>query len=146
MLKKTLIATLLFILLIQFIPLDKDNPKVDDTVALNTDAKVMGILKKSCFDCHSNETKWSIYSDIAPISFGVVSHVHDGRNALNFSQYKEIELERKEARLRRAITTVKNGRMPLPSYLTFHEEARMSKAEKDVLIEWFEKELDKITN
>ncbi len=146
MLKKTLIATFLSILLLQFIPLEKTNPKVNDAVALNTDVKVMEILKKSCYDCHSDETKWSIYSDIAPLSFGVVSHVNDGRLALNFSKYDEIALERKEARLRRAITTVKNDRMPLPSYLTFHDEALMSKAEKIVLIKWFEKELVKITN
>jgi hypothetical protein len=141
MIKKTVIAIGILLVGIQFIPVDKTNPKVDESIALHTDKKVMSILKKSCYDCHSNETKWSIYSDIAPLSFGVVSHVEDGRKALNFSLYKTIDNERKKARLKRAIHTLKIGSMPLPSYLAFHEEAKPSKEDKKILIEWFEKQL-----
>ncbi len=142
MLKKTLIFFAVSLLAIQFIPLEKTNPKVDATVSLKADEKVMKILKKSCYDCHSYETKWSIYSNIAPLSFGVVSHVEDGRKALNFSNYANIDDEIKEKRVNRAIILIKNGRMPVSNYLTFHEEARMTKAEKETLIAWFEKELD----
>ena len=141
MLKKTIIATILLLISIQFIPIDKTNPPIDKNITLNTDAEVMQILKKSCYDCHSNETKWSIYSDIAPLSFGVISHVTDGRKALNFSNYKNIDSETKKARLRRAIKTVKNGMMPYPSYVMFHKETQLSKAQKDILVQWFEKEL-----
>jgi len=142
MLKKTLLATFLSLVAIQFIPLEKTNPKVDDSKALHCDEKVMVILKKSCYDCHSNETKWSTYSEIAPLSFGVVSHVNDGRKALNFSEYKVIEIERKKARLKRAIVTLNNGMMPLPSYTMFHEEAVLTKEERAILVKWFESELE----
>ena len=141
MLKKTIIFIAVTLVAIQFIPLEKTNPKVDEAITLKTDKKVLSILKKSCYDCHSYETKWSIYSDIAPLSFGVVSHVDDGRKALNFSTYKNIDLETKERRFKRAVTLIKNGRMPVANYLAFHEEARMSQDEKKTLISWFEKEL-----
>ena len=144
MLKKTIIFLAVTLIAIQFVPLEKTNPKVDDTLTLHTDKKVLSILKKSCYDCHSYETKWSIYSDIAPLSFGVVSHVEDGRKALNFSTYKSIDLETKEKRFKRAVILIKNGRMPVSNYLAFHEEARMTKSEKETLIAWFEKELKAI--
>jgi len=144
MVKKTLIFLVILLIAIQFIPLKKTNPPVNEAIALHTDKKVMQILKRSCYDCHSNETKWSIYSDIAPLSFGVISHVEDGRNALNFSRYKTISPEIKRARLKRAISTVKLGIMPLSSYLLFHKKARLSKADKKTLIAWFEKELQQL--
>jgi len=140
MLKKTIIFLAVTLIGIQFIPLDKTNPKVDEALTLHTDAKVMKILKKSCYDCHSYETKWSIYSDIAPLSFGVVSHVEDGRKALNFSTYKNLDPEIKDKRFHRAVVLIKNGRMPVANYLAFHEESRMTKDEKETLIAWFEKE------
>jgi len=140
MLKKTIIFLAVTLMCIQFIPLDKTNPKVDETLTLHTDAKVMKILKKSCYDCHSYETKWSIYSEIAPLSFGVVSHVEDGRKALNFSTFKNIDSEIKDKRFHRAVVLIKNGRMPVANYLALHEESRMTKDEKETLIAWFEKE------
>jgi uncharacterized membrane protein len=144
MVKKSVIFLVILLIGIQFIPLKKTNPPVNEAIALHTDKKVMKILKRSCYDCHSNETKWSIYSDIAPLSFGVVSHVDDGRRALNFSRYKTISTEIKIARLKRAISTVRLDIMPLSSYRLFHKEARLSKDDKKVLIAWFEKELDKL--
>lgn len=140
MLKKSIIFLVVTLIAIQFISLDKTNPKVDENLTLHTDAKVMKILKKSCYDCHSYETKWSIYSDIAPLSFGVVSHVNDGRQALNFSTYKNIDQEIKDKRFQRAVVLIKNERMPVSNYLAFHEEARMTPEEKKILIDWFEKE------
>ena len=141
MFKKTLIFTLLIFIAIQFIPLEKTNPKVDDALTLHTDKHVMQILKKSCYDCHSNETKWSPYSEIAPLSFGVIAHVNDARKALNFSNYNAIDKEIKKARFKRAIVTLKNGAMPLGSYLAFHKEAQLTQDEKQILILWFEEQL-----
>jgi len=140
MLKKSILFLAVTLIGIQFISLDKTNPKVDENLTLHTDIKVMNILKKSCYDCHSYETKWSIYSDIAPLSFGVVAHVEDGRKALNFSTYKNLDSKIKDKRFQRAIVLIKNERMPVSNYLAFHEEARMTKDEKNLLIDWFEKE------
>ena len=128
---------------LQFIPTHKSSPKIDKNITLHTDEKVMKILKKSCYACHSYETKYdTIISKIAPFSFVVDAHVDDGRLALNFSEYGKIPEERKKARLKRAIKTLRNTMMPLPSYLAFHEEAKLSAEEKRTLIQWFKKELN----
>ncbi|MEA1893429.1 MAG: heme-binding domain-containing protein [Campylobacterota bacterium] len=144
MFKKIIIGIVLVLVLIQFIPLEKTNPKLDKAIALHTDENIMKILKKSCYDCHSNETKWSIYSQIAPLSFKIQSNVKRGRDALNFSSWKDIKVDIKIARLKRAIKTVNNEMMPLSAYLSLHDEAKISKDEKKILVKWFEKELELI--
>ena len=144
MLKKTLLSLLFIVILIQFIPLQRTNPKIDPTSELKAPSSVMNILKRSCYDCHSNETKWSKYAYIAPLSFGIVSHVKDGRKALNFSNYKNIPNNIKKMRLKRAIQTVKIDRMPLGSYTLFHKEAKLSKEDKKILIDWFNSELNRL--
>lgn len=121
---------------IQFIRPSKTNPKIDSKIALEPPSKVLKVLKKSCYDCHSFETKWSIYSEIAPLSWVIVSHVEDGRKALNFSKFKEIDKEIKKARLKRLVKIVDNGMMPLSSYLSLHSEAKLSKKDKIFLKEW----------
>jgi len=144
--KKTIIAFVAILLLFQLIPLEKTNPPIDPQLKLNTDANVMEILKKSCFDCHSNETNWPFYASIAPFSFFVTSHVNDARKALNFSNYNSIIPEIKERRLKRAIVTVKNESMALPSYRFAHESAKLSKEEKEKLLAWLENEIKKFSS
>jgi hypothetical protein len=139
---KTIIAIIILLVSIQFIPLDKTNPPVDEKVALKAPSEVMSILKKSCYDCPSNETKWPYYSDIAPVSFFVVSHVNDGRKAMNFSCWDNIDSKIKQERLKRAVITVNNGMMALPSYLYAHDEAKLNREEKKILNAWFKKELN----
>ena len=142
--KKIIFTFVAILLLLQLIPVEKTNPQINSQSTLNTNISVMKILKKSCYDCHSNETKWPFYTSIAPFSFFVTSHVNDGRKALNFSNYNNIDNETKEKRLQRAIITTKNGRMALPSYLFAHKSAKLSKEEKKILSAWFEHEI-KIT-
>jgi hypothetical protein len=145
MLKKFIAVVVLIFILMQFIPLEKTNPKVDENIALHTDKKVMDILKRSCYDCHSDETKWSIYSDIAPLSFEVLRHVDIGRAVLNFSQYKNIDKDKKIKKIKRVIQTVNNGMMPLSSYVLFHDEAVMSKADKEILVDWCQSQLKSLS-
>ncbi len=144
MLKKTALFTAIVLVSIQFIGVERTNPEVDEQLALKAPDDVMSILKKGCYDCHSNETKWPLYSNIAPISFVVASHVKKARKALNFSTWASIEKDIKEKRLKRAVMTVNNGMMALPSYRYAHEKAKLSKDEKTTLTTWFEKEIDSL--
>lgn len=144
MLKKTFIGIVVILVGIQFISVDKTNPPVDKSIALSTEGNAMDILKNSCYDCHSYETKWPSHASIAPISFFVASHVDDGRKALNFSEWKNIDKDKKVQRLKRAIKTVNNDMMALPSYVSVHENAKLNKKDKETLTQWFEKELQKI--
>lgn len=131
-------------MLIQFISVDKTNPQIDDKLTLKAPKEVMNVLKTSCYDCHSYETTWPIYSNIAPVSFFISSHIQNARKAMNFSKWHEIDNKIKVQRLKRAVTTVNNGMMALPSYIYAHEEARLSKEDKNILINWFKKELESI--
>lgn len=141
--KKTIIILIVLFLAIQLIPAEKTNPPVDTALTLNASDEVMTILKKSCYDCHSHETKWPGYSNIAPLSWNIIGHVNDGRKALNFSEWEKIDPEIKTKRLKRAIKTVNNGMMPLPNYLKFHEEAVMSNEDKRVIVDWCNETLKK---
>jgi hypothetical protein len=140
-LKKSIIFVIVLLIAIQFIPVERSNPTIDQNLTLQTDENVLKILKNSCYDCHSYETTFPNYSIVAPISLFVASHVNDGRRALNFSKWRDIDPTIKKERLKRAIMTVKNERMPLPSYTIAHEDAKLTKEQKEILIKWFEEEL-----
>jgi len=142
--KKILLSVVFLLVAIQFISPAKTNPKVDDSLALHTDSKVQSVLKRSCYDCHSFETKWTTLADVAPFSWVIVSHVDDGRNAMNFSKWSEIDSNTKTKRLKRIIQTTSNGMMPLPNYLTLHEEAKLSSDDKKILREWADSQLKNI--
>jgi len=75
---------------------------------------------RACFDCHSNETSWAWYSNVAPVSWLVQRHVDEGRDELNFSEW-HLPQEADEA-----AETVRDGSMPTRDYLLTHPEARLS--------------------
>lgn len=110
---------------IQFVPVERENPPV--IVEPRWDApKTRELAVRACYDCHSNETRWPWYSRIAPASWMVAEHVKDGRRALNFSEWPAGELEE-------AAEEVRKEKMPLPSYLIGHPEARLTTEERETL-------------
>lgn len=141
--KKSILFVVLLLTLMQLIGIDKTNPDVDLTTELKVPEDIGHLLEKSCYDCHSNKTVWPGYADIAPVSFFVASHVEDGRKALNFSNWDNIPKDIKIARLKRSIITVKNGMMPLSSYLWMHKEAKLTSNEQSKLAAWFQAQLKK---
>jgi hypothetical protein len=83
----------------------------------------------ACFDCHSNQTVWPWYSNVAPISWLVQDDVDRGRHALNFSDWRQFS-EGGEA-----AEKVAEGEMPPFNYLLMHPDARFSEADKAAFIE-----------
>jgi hypothetical protein len=141
--KKTIIILIFLLIAIQFIQPAKTNPQTDDALKLQAPQEVMSILKRACYDCHSNQTVWPWYSNIAPMSWNIVSHVNNGRKALNFSEYNNIEPKIKQKRLKRSIKTINNAMMPLENYIKLHDEAVLTKQDKQILIKWLKEELNK---
>jgi hypothetical protein len=86
------------------------------------------LAKRACFDCHSNETNWLWYSNIAPMSWLVQHDVDEGRSRLNFSEWGQQELEVDEIG-----EIVSEGEMPPAQYLPMHPEARLSADERQAL-------------
>ncbi|NJP05162.1 MAG: heme-binding domain-containing protein [Chloroflexaceae bacterium] len=87
------------------------------------------LAQRACFDCHSNEVNWPLYSKIAPISWSVTNHVVEGRQALNFSDWNNYGEDAGEI-----AEVIRSGEMPLSDYLMMHPEADLTPAEKEQLI------------
>ncbi len=114
------------------------------TKVMTVPANVESILKRSCYDCHSDHTVWPWYSSIAPVSWLVGDDVVKGRKKMNFSQWSKIPAAKQEARLNEICEEIKADEMPLPPYLIIHGEAKLSQADKDILCRWVEIELKKL--
>jgi len=124
------------IILIQFIPINRNNPPVDNNLVISTPKDVEVILKNSCYDCHSNKTIWPVYSYIAPISWLVAKDVKNGREELNFSEWNKLDDSKMEKKKEEIIEEISRDTMPLPIYLITHPSAKLSEDDKLLLKNW----------
>lgn len=134
--KRIIVISSLLVLLIaiQFIQVDRSNPPIKEN--MQVPPAVSEVLHRSCFDCHSNETKWPWYSYIAPVSWALSHHVHEGRGHLNFSTWNEPSGEKQSEIVNEIWEEVSAGKMPLRSYLLLHPKAKLSAADKEELHIW----------
>lgn len=130
--KYSLIAVIAIFVGIQLIPVDRSNPPIVSD--LEAPIEVKTILKRSCYDCHSNEVDWPWYSYVAPVSWLVAHDVKEGREELNFSEWQKhaADAEMKEG----IIEEISEGEMPLPIYLTTHPDTSVSEEELATLKQW----------
>ncbi len=108
---------------IQFIEVERTNPPV--TAEIRAPSDIMEILKKSCYDCHSNETVWPWYSKVAPVSWLVEDDVTEGRKHLNFSTFESLDTSVKLKKKDEILEEVQNGEMPLDIYTLIHPNANL---------------------
>jgi hypothetical protein len=139
--KNVVIVVLGFAIAIQFIRPDFTNPAVDEKIALNGDPKVMSVLKTSCYDCHSSETQYPWYQNIAPVSWIMSDHITQGRKALDFSNWANIDTNMRLKRLERAKQMIGNDLMPKHEYLLMHKNAVLNHEEKQLLEEFFDSQI-----
>ncbi|HMA79693.1 MAG TPA: heme-binding domain-containing protein, partial [Candidatus Binatia bacterium] len=85
--KRVGIGLFLILIGLQFVPVDRANPPEHDQLAVP--AEVQAILRRACYDCHSNETNWPWYSQIAPASLLLANDVKEGRREVNFSTWEK---------------------------------------------------------
>ena len=129
------VLAVIFILM-QFIPsYEKKNPKTDKSKEIEAPKEVKAVFRRSCYDCHSNETRWPWYADVAPMKWVVRRDVEQGRKALNFSLWKEYPQKRREELKKRIFRSV-NLAMPLPQYLWLHPDAKLTQKDKDIVQNW----------
>jgi hypothetical protein len=122
--------------LIQLVPMSRSNPPITQDVAAPPQAEA--ILRRGCYDCHSNETRWPWYARVAPVSWLVIRDVDRGRKHVNFSTWDKYadDPETVIRKLRNIGKFSHNGTMPLWYYLPLHSEARLSHADREVLEKW----------
>jgi len=119
------------LLLIQIVPYGRahQNPPVVQEPNWNS-PQTRELAQRACFDCHSNETVWPWYSNIAPVSWLVQHDVNEGRQRLNFSDWSRSEAAGEPDELGAAVL---EGEMPPAQFLITHSEARLTDAEKSAL-------------
>ena len=139
-LKKVLLVLLVILVAIQFIRPDKNIGNSyganDITQAITTSDEVKIILDKACMDCHSNNTRYPWYNNIQPIAFWLANHVNEGKEELNFSEFKTYKLKRQDHKLEEVVEMMQEGEMPLSSYTITHGDAKLTESEKQLLINW----------
>jgi heme-binding protein len=124
------------IVVAQFAPAALTNPPVRSD--LTAPPEVKSILRRACYDCHSNETRWPWYSHVAPASWLIRDHVLEGRRRLNFSVWGDYAFDPgTEAQKLSAIAKfATNGKMP-PRYHTMtHPGARLTGTEREAVARW----------
>jgi hypothetical protein len=136
------------LIIIQFIPSDlpqtsSDNPG-DITKSGLVSQDVARLLKTSCYNCHSNETKYPWYSYVAPVSWLVVRDVRVGRDELNFSQWQDYDQRRMLRKLDDITSEVGEGRMPMGIYTIMHPSAKLDDAQRMLIVAWAEATMDSL--
>ncbi|MFY0600380.1 MAG: heme-binding domain-containing protein [Cyclobacteriaceae bacterium] len=138
--KYAIIALVAILILIQLFPGEKPETSQENPGDIHNevliDPLVSDILKKACYDCHSNETKYPWYASVAPVSWLVIHDVEEGRGELNFSEWATFSAKRKNHKLEEIAEEVEEGEMPMKIYTFTHEEARLSEEETEKLINW----------
>lgn len=117
---------------IQLVPYGRNHLNPQVLAEPSWDAQTRLIAQKACFDCHSNETVWPWYSNIAPVSWLIQRDVDEGRRHLNFSEWPG----RGSYEIGEVIA---EGEMPPAQYLLIHSGAKLTTAEKQTLIQTFGK-------
>ena len=122
-------AVILF-LLIQFIPFghNRTNPPVVSEPNWSS-PQARALVKEHCFQCHSNETNWTWYANIAPGSWLIAMDVIEGRKEFNFSDWKNNPGELDEM-----VEAIQEGEMPPIQYWIFHPHSKMNDQQKQELI------------
>lgn len=114
---------------IQFVPYGRDhvNPPVGTEPTWDS-PEIRTLAKQACFDCHSNETEWPVYSRVAPVSWLIQRDVTEGRAVLNFSEWQRPQEEAAEA-----AEEVLEREMPPRIYQLMHAHARLSDTDRNRL-------------
>lgn len=128
------IALVTLIILIQIIPVKRDNPEV--TGKFTEHSEVMMVVQRCCYDCHSNETVWPWYSYVAPVSWLVAHDVHEGRGHLNFSEWQLLPYEKRVGLQSEIWDEVQSGKMPPSGYLAMHKNAKITDSDRSILKRW----------
>mgnify|MGYP003137164559 CR=1 FL=1 len=125
---------------IQFVPVDHNQsegvPKTDFMLVNDVPNDIKNKLQVSCYDCHSNNTKYPWYNKVQPVAWFLEEHIKEGKAELNFNEWDSLSSRRKVSKLRSMIKQIESGEMPLGSYTFIHKDAKFSEEETTEIINW----------
>ena len=129
------------VLVIQVIPVERNVSTVPPGQSFEktekVPANVAAILKVSCYDCHSNNTRYPWYSVLQPGAWFMTRHIKKGKEELNFDEFNNYSKRRKKAKIKSIISQIEKDEMPLKSYRMMHGNARLSADKKKELLDFF---------
>lgn len=120
-------------------PVPAGKPFID---SFKVDAKVNAILSVSCYDCHSNNTQYPWYTNVQPLGWFMADHITEGKKKLNFDDLPNYSPRRINSKLSQIVEQIEKGKMPLSSYTWMHSGAKLSEEDKQLLISYFDKQLN----
>lgn len=128
------------LIMIQWIPRDHNEngvkPVNDIAQVYTVPSNVTAILKKSCYDCHSNHTDYPWYAQVQPFRNMLDSHIRGGKAELNFNEFGTYSARKQRSKLRTIGESLQEGSMPLSSYTLIHRNAILSKDDQTLLMNW----------
>lgn len=143
-----LLVLVAIFIIIQFIPYGKPSNQplagkdLFEVTELPQDVGI--ILKNACYDCHSQKVKFPWYSNVAPVSWLVTRDIKEGRENLDFSKWRDVSKKDKLKALDKIGEEVSEENMPMKIYTIMHAEARLTKAERDIVVKWAEDFAEKV--
>jgi hypothetical protein len=136
--KVILLLALVAFVVMQFIRPDKNESGYETVKTFESETfvkdKLAVMLRAKCYDCHSNQTEYPWYAEIAPASYWLSDHVKDGKKHFNVSAWEQYSAKKKDHKLDELIEMVEDGEMPLDSYTWLHDD--ITSEEKEALIKW----------
>ena len=140
LLRLVVLAWVGVLLAIQLIRPARTNPPTDPartlTASMAVPPPVAAVLERSCRDCHSNDTRWPWYSNVAPMSWIVIDDVNSGRRHFNYSDWARNAPDKSRKILQDICEETRQGSMPVGSYTLLHRDARLSDADVAALCSW----------
>ena len=147
-LTKILFIIFIALLAIQLYRPARTNPPENSSHTLGANAQVPSdvqqIISRSCNDCHSNNSVWPWYSNVAPSSWLVASDVSDGRRHLNFSEWSSYTTVQQQRKLSQICQEVSDGGMPLRQYTWIHRKTPLDQQQRDAVCQWTKAEQARI--
>ena len=138
--KKILLFLLVVFVIAQFFGPEKnegDMTTIETFIAeTNPPQNVKKIMKESCYDCHSDVTRYPWYFNVTPVNYWIADHIEHGKDELNFSKWSEYSLKRKEHKMEEIWEEVKEKEMPLESYTWTHGDANLTDEQIEALVSW----------
>jgi len=138
--KITGVVLVTVLIIIQFIHRDHNEDRVKPVNNIDqlytVPANVGAILKKSCYDCHSDYTNYPWYAQLQPFRYLLDRHIRGGKAELNFNEFGAYSSRKQRSKLRAIGESLEEGSMPLSSYTLIHKDAIVSKKDKALLMNW----------
>jgi heme-binding protein len=122
----------------------RTNPPTDPARTLraitHAPADVNAVFERGCRDCHSHDTRWPWYSNVAPVSWLVIDDVNHGRSHFNYSDWAQYDRDKIPQLLKEICDQTRKGEMPLSIYLWMHPDSQLSDRDVSLLCDWSDAE------